>query len=168
MAKPGRPTKYKPEYAEQVYKLCLLGATDEQIADFLDVDVATVYRWANDISEFCEARKNGKERADANVAEALYHRALGYSHAEEKIFQNNGEVIRADTVKHYPPDTAAAFIWLKNRAGWRDKQEVEHSGEITVEDLTPTEVAERKHHLANRVAALTASTNGKRNGNGGG
>lgn len=29
--------------------------------------------------------------------------------------------------KHYPPDTAAAFIWLKNRAGWRDKQDIEHT-----------------------------------------
>jgi len=31
----GRPTNYHPEYAEQAYKLCLLGATDEQLGDFL-------------------------------------------------------------------------------------------------------------------------------------
>ena len=42
-----------------------------------------------------------------------------------------GEVIITDITKHYPPDTAAAFIWLKNRQGWRDKQELEHSGQIT-------------------------------------
>ena len=41
----GRPTKYKHEYAEQTYKLCLLGATDEEIANFFDVNVATINRW---------------------------------------------------------------------------------------------------------------------------
>ena len=27
----GRPTKYKDEYVEQAYKLCLLGHTDEEL-----------------------------------------------------------------------------------------------------------------------------------------
>jgi hypothetical protein len=125
--KGGRPTKYKPEYDEQVYKLCLLGATDEQLADFFGVAVQTIHNWVAEHDGFLEARKNGKERADANVAEALYNRALGYSHPEEKIMSYEGQVIRANTTKHYPPDTAAAFIWLKNRAGWKDKQEVDHN-----------------------------------------
>ena len=30
----GRPTKYKPEYSAQAQKLCLLGATDAEMADF--------------------------------------------------------------------------------------------------------------------------------------
>jgi hypothetical protein len=122
----GRPTEYREEYNEQVYKLCLLGATDEQIADFFGVSVQTIHNWCAAHPTFLESRKDGKERADANVAEALYHRALGYSHPEEKIMSYEGEVIRADTTKHYPPDTAAAFIWLKNRAGWKDKQETDH------------------------------------------
>lgn len=56
----GRPTKYKHEYAEQAYKLCLLGAIDEEIAIFFDVDVATINRWKNDFPEFCESIKKGK------------------------------------------------------------------------------------------------------------
>jgi hypothetical protein len=30
-------------------------------------------------------------------------------------------------MKHYPPDTGACFIWLKNRdpENWRDKQDIE-------------------------------------------
>lgn len=32
----GRPSSYQPEYAEQARKLCLLGATDQEIADFFD------------------------------------------------------------------------------------------------------------------------------------
>ena len=44
--------------------------------------------------------------------------------------------------EHFPPDTAAAFIWLKNRQPhrWRDKKEVHESSErqerVTVE-LSP-------------------------------
>lgn len=135
----GRPTKYRAEYAEQVYKLCLLGATDEQIADFFGVSVQTIHTWAKRHTAFLEARRNGKQVADANVAEALYHRALGYSHPEEKIFQHDGGIIRAATVKQYPPDTAAAFIWLKNRAGWRDKLDHEHTGKDG-KDLMPAVV----------------------------
>ena len=35
--------------------------------------------------------------------------------------------------EHFPPDTAAAFIWLKNRQPhrWRDKKEVHETGDHT-------------------------------------
>lgn len=123
----GRPTLYKPEYAEQAFRLCLLGLTDAELAHAFDIEESTLNLWKNAHPEFMESIINGKEKADAEVAEKLWHRALGYSHPEEKIFVDKGEVIRADTTKHYPPDTAAAFIWLKNRRGqqWRDKQEID-------------------------------------------
>ncbi|SDY78195.1 hypothetical protein [Nitrosomonas sp. Nm33] len=38
----GRPTSYRPEYAEQAYKLCLLGATDKQLAEFFNVVESTI------------------------------------------------------------------------------------------------------------------------------
>lgn len=41
----GRPPTYKPEYAKQAAKLCELGATDLDIAEFFGVSVRTVYRW---------------------------------------------------------------------------------------------------------------------------
>ena len=65
----GRPPKYQKEYAEQAYKLCLLGATDERIADFFGVNVLTVHRWKKDRKEFCNALKAGKDEADAVVAQ---------------------------------------------------------------------------------------------------
>jgi len=87
----GRPSKYKPEYAEQAYKLCLLGATDAELADFFAVSEQTINAWKGDFPEFLESLTNGKHHADAKVAQALYHRALGYSHPEDKIFQVGGE-----------------------------------------------------------------------------
>lgn len=122
-----RPTKYKPEYCKLAYKLCLLMATDAQIGDALEVDERTINRWKEKHPKFRQSLKDGKAKADAEVAKSLFHRACGYSHPEDKIFCTNGEVTVVPTIKHYPPDTAAAFIWLKNRAGWKDKQETEHT-----------------------------------------
>jgi hypothetical protein len=72
----------------------------------------------------------GRDIADANVGKSLYDRAMGYSHPEDKIFVHNGETIIVPTTKHYPPDTASAIFWLKNRqpAKWRDTQNIELSG----------------------------------------
>lgn len=123
----GRPTDYKAEYTEQAYKLCLLGATDKNMAEFFGVCEATINNWKNEHPEFLGSLKKGKIKADAEVAAKLFHRATGYEHPEDKIFCTDGRVTTVRTIKHYPPDTAAAFIWLKNRAGWRDKQEVIHS-----------------------------------------
>lgn len=128
----GRPTDYRPEFADQARKLCLLGATDKEMADFFGVDERTINRWKDDFPEFCQSIARGKLVADADVAEKLYHRALGYSHKAVKIFMPAGaaQPVYADYTEHYPPDTQAASLWLRNRqsAKWRDKQEHEHTG----------------------------------------
>lgn len=133
----GRPSDFKPEYVEQAAKLCALGATDYELADFFEVDTRTIYRWKNTHEEFCQAVKAGKEKADDRVERALFNRAVGYSFESEKVFQAQGEIIRAPIVEHVPPDVGAAFNWLKNRrpGEWRDKQEHEHSGQVS---LVPT------------------------------
>ena len=126
----GRPTAYKEEYNEQVRKLCLLGATDERLANFFNIAESTLNNWKSRHPDFLESIRNGKEVADANVADALYNRAIGFSHKHDHISNFQGEITVTPTTKHYPADTGAAFIWLKNRGGWKDKQEVEHSGEV--------------------------------------
>ena len=121
----GQPTKYRKEYAEQAKKLCLLGATDKQLADFFEVSESTINNWKLDHPAFLESIKAGKDIADAEVAESLFHRAKGYSHPEDKIFNQNGEPMVVPTTKHYPPDATSAIFWLKNRQkeNWRDKTE---------------------------------------------
>lgn len=127
----GRPPDYKPEYAEQAAKLCSLGATDQEIADFFEIDVRTVYRWKHDHDEFCQAIKSAKEAADERVERSLYQRAIGYEQKEVKIFMPSGAEapVYAPFTAKVAPDTTAAIFWLKNRrAGeWRDKSEVEHN-----------------------------------------
>jgi len=121
----GRPTDYKKEYCEQAEKLCKLGATDAEVAEFFGVTETTINNWKKSHPEFFESLKKGKILADANVAERLYSRAMGYSHDAEKIFNSDGIIIRAEYIEHYPPDTTAAIFWLKNRQPkkWRDKIE---------------------------------------------
>ena len=124
----GRPSKYKAEYAEQAYKLCLLGATDKDMADFFEVDEATINRWKEAHNEFRESLKKGKMMADATVAQKLYHRAIGYEHNEIITASFQGQITdKMEVVKHYAPDPTAAIFWLKNRQPkqWRDKQDVD-------------------------------------------
>jgi hypothetical protein len=130
----GRPTKYRSEYAEQGRKLCLLGATDNELADFFEISESTLNVWKIEHAEFAESLRRGKMVADANVGERLYERAMGYSHPEEKIFcdTRDGKVTRAETTRHYPPDTTAAIFWLKNRqkSRWRDRHDVAVENDI--------------------------------------
>lgn len=132
-----RPTDYKTEYCEQGYKLCLLGATDAEMASFFNVAESTINKWKLDYPEFSESIKKGKVQADAVVASKLFHRATGYEHPEVDIKLYQGTIIKTDLVKHYPPDTTAAIFWLKNRQKekWRDRQDMEHTGR----DGTPIE-----------------------------
>ena len=137
----GRPSNYRPEYAKEAYKLCLLGITDKAMADFFNVSEQTLNSWKEKHPDFLESLKEGKESADAAIAKSLYHRALGYSHVDTNIQMYRGQIIKTEVIKHYPPDTGAAMAWLKNRqpAYWRDRKEVEHSGHMTTTDVPLTD-----------------------------
>lgn len=121
----GRPSKFRPEFVQQAEKLCKLGATDLEIADFFEIDVRTLHRWKADNTEFCHALKAGKAEADERVERSLFARANGYEHDEVDIRVVNGEVVQTPIRKLYPPDTTACIFWLKNRRPdlWRDRVE---------------------------------------------
>jgi hypothetical protein len=134
----GRPSKFKEEFIPQAEKLCKLGATDMEIADFFEVEVRTLYRWKAENEQFCQALKAGKDVADERVERSLFARANGYEHNETDIRVVGGEIVQTPIRKYYPPDTTACIFWLKNRrpADWRDKVEQEHSGAIQIGRVT--------------------------------
>lgn len=134
----GRPTLYRSEYADQAQKYCLLGATNEDLAQFFDVSVTTIKNWMRDHEEFLAAIKNGKEIADARVAESLFKRANGFVAPDTHFAVINGEVVETPTEKVYPPDTTACIFWLKNRqpGKWRDKVEIKQETEHTFPDMS--------------------------------
>lgn len=132
----GRPTKYKPENAEQVYKLSREGFTDKKIADFFKVGEKTVNNWKKIHPEFLQSLKTGKDEYDSDIIEkSLAKRASGYSHPDVHISNYQGKITVTPITKHYPPDATSMIFWLKNRqpAKWRDKQEVKIG--VKLEDI---------------------------------
>jgi hypothetical protein len=129
----GAPTKYQPEYNEQAYKLCLLGFTDTELADFFEVHEDTINEWKKVYPEFSVSVNRGKAIADAEVAVSFHKRAVGYTY-EERTFEG-GELTKT-VEKELAPDPGAALNWLKNRQPnkWRDKKETEISGNLSLKD----------------------------------
>lgn len=141
----GRPPKYDPDSMPvQAKKLCTLGATDNEIADFFEVTPRTINRWKLDHPEFCHSLKVGKKVADERVKRALYQSAVGYDFKEEQAFKVkvgtlSEEVEVVEVTRHMPADKVAAIFWLKNRdpENWAEKQKIEHSGvEVVIRDFT--------------------------------
>ena len=113
------------------------GLTNEQLAANMGITVKTFYEWQARFEQFREAIKKGKAPVDIEVENALLKRAKGYTYTEttEEIYTSgerdaNGEYKITErhsrrVTKEVPPETAAAFIWLKNRRPdkWRDKRE---------------------------------------------
>lgn len=122
----GRPPKYQASFSEQAKKLCDLGATNVDLADFFGVNIRTVDRWLAEHEEFCRAVNETRAFSDERVERRLYERAMGYAFDSEKVMAVKGEVVRVPTREHVPPDVTAMIFWLKNRRpkDWRDKREL--------------------------------------------
>ena len=132
--KVGRPTKFFPQYVQQAKVLASKGFTDLDLAESFMVSEATINTWKIEHPEFLESLKAGKDMIDDEVEKSLLQSAVGYSHKEEKIFCNEGTIVRAQTVKHYPPNPGAAKLWLTNRRpdDWREKHEVDFKTPFTI------------------------------------
>lgn len=128
-----RPEKWKDEFISIAKGAYQLGATDQELADMLDVSVRTIYNWRASKPGFAEALAVGKEIADERVIHSLYQKAVGYEQDAVKIFMPAGssEPIYAEYREKIAPDTTAAIFWLKNRrpSDWRDKVSVVGGGD---------------------------------------
>ncbi len=143
MAKVGRPTKYDPKYCQEIVDYFDVEPTKIVKERFYykngdekerDIEVAnelpTIEKFCIDIgiskSTLHEWRKNNKEFSNAyNVARAL----------QQDLWLKNG-------LKGLYNASFAIFAG-KNMFGWRDKQELEHSGGVKVVNLT--EEIQNKH-----------------------
>lgn len=130
-----RPSEFTQEHIEQAEKLCSLGATDYEIADFFGVSVRTIYRWKLEHPLFCQSIKSGKEVADERIERSLYERASGFAYVEQQAIkvkcgphEEKVEIVEVERVS--PPDPTSMIFWLKNRrpADWREKTQTELTG----------------------------------------
>lgn len=163
----GQPTAYRAEYAYQVFKLCLLGMTQDDIADFFGVCTKTIDNWKNEHPEFLRSIRNGRHAADAEVANSMYLNACGYSHDAVHVSVFMGEVTLTNITKHYPPNFQAGRLWLMNRQPklWKEKVpppiDVDNNDIATDEELAAIrEESMRK----SREAAQTVIGRGERLG----
>jgi hypothetical protein len=102
----GRPSLYREEYADDVYKFCLLGATDQELGDFFGVHRDTIHEWKRTRPDFSDAITRGKMLADAEVAAKLYERACGYVVNTVKLYrQDDGSVLQVPYQIEHPPDS---------------------------------------------------------------
>jgi hypothetical protein len=110
----GRPKfEINEEVLQRTERLMAQGLTREQCARALGISVATFYVYQAENSEFSEAIKRGE--------------AMGIEEVTNALFENA-------TLER---DNTAIIFYLKNRAGWVDKQEhkVETENKVTL-DLT--------------------------------
>jgi len=115
------------------------GLIDEQIAKNLGIGLTTFKDYKNKYPSFMTALKKGKEVTDIQVENSLNKRANGYSYTEitkEMVFdpltKTSSLEVTKEVIKEVQPDVTAQIFWLKNRKPkeWRDKQELEHSGDL--------------------------------------
>ena len=141
LGKLGNAVKYDKSYCELAFRACLLfGATDDRLAAFFGVSKTTLYNWIKKYTDFRVAVREGKEMADAQVAQSLYMSAIGYERDEielKVVSQGEGAgsvVEKVPIKKYYPPNIKAATFWLTNRQPklWREKVEIEQQNVLSV------------------------------------
>jgi len=126
LTRAGRVSDYGPGHVKMARALVRMGYTSEKLADAFGINSRTLCEWQNRYPELKRVIETERSVADAQVAAALFKKATGFTRNAKKAMQHNGEVVVAEYEEEVPPDTAAAFIWLKNRqpALWRDRHEV--------------------------------------------
>lgn len=130
----GRPGEYGEDKVRQVKLMALRGWTVQEMADCMGISTPTFYSWADDHPDFSSALKEGREASDERVKHSLYAKAVGYTFQSEKIFQHDGQIIRAPVTEYVQPDATSAIFWLKNRQPkeWRDQRDVNLSGSVEI------------------------------------
>lgn len=121
------------------------GLTDEQIAENMNIDTATLYRWKNKYCEICEALKEGKEVVDRHVENALLKRALGYTYNEDKYISVPMTDVEYDEKLHeymnkykyeHPEATADELMLVQMNFPKTKQQLVERKVKEVVPDTT--------------------------------
>lgn len=152
------PDGYRQDYAGIAFGMALMGATDTQMCERFGCTMATFNDWKVKYPELTRKIQLGREDIVAMAAESLAMRAIGFSYEAEKLWCQNGEVIRAKYQEYVPPDVSAATFLLTNRRpdAWAYRHQHEIGGvggkPIQVENVSAREYLERAlEGLANRT-----------------
>lgn len=103
----GRPTKYKPEYCEQLIEHMSGGLSYECFGAIINVARSTIYKWETEFPEFSDAK------------ELAFNQSLLY-------WEKAGNAGMYMGGKDNPFNATIWNINMKNRFGWKDKVETTH------------------------------------------
>jgi hypothetical protein len=126
--------QYQPVFAARATDYCLLGATNEELADLFNVGLSTIQQWLVERPIFARAVHRGRIAADARVARSMFKAATGAKVKKQKAFVIDGAVQVVDIVEQMPPNVAAGNLWLTNRqrSKWRDSKAVDASSGVNL------------------------------------
>lgn len=152
-------SRYRPEYADQVTKLCMLGLKEDELAEAFGVSANTITNWKNRYPSFLVAMRAGKVLADAEVAGSLYKNATGFTVEATKVFldKETKTPIYAPYLEYHRPDAQAQRYWLNNRQRglWRERSELTGAdGEPLLQRLVQMTDAQR---LQEAIALIGAA-----------
>lgn len=155
-------SKYKPEYAVAVAKICALGATDMEISDYFGISKVTLYGWRLRHPEFAEAMNAGKAAADDRVERSLFMNAVGYEYDAIELFVINGQIVEHVIRKRVQANSSAQIFWLKNRRKdiWRDVHQHEVGGPNEFDNMSDSQLAKRMNDAAEALQQLSDLTAG--------
>ena len=153
LQKRGRKSLFREEFILIAKAAARFGAIEEEIADELNVGIATITRWKNQFPEFRSALNVAKASADDRVERSLYQRANGFVYDAVKLFQTrDGKVIEHRYRDYAFPDTTAIIFFLKNRRPerWRDVHNIEaEHGHYIISERPMTEEEWIREHCSN-------------------
>lgn len=101
----GRPTKYDPAFCDVVIEEMSKGYSKEATAGYLRISKNTLYEWAKAHPDFADAITIGESLSQRHWEETL---------VKHKTHTKNGTQINSQVFN----------LNMKNRFGWRDKQDV--------------------------------------------
>lgn len=105
----GRPTKYRPEFCQQVIECGEQGMSLAEMASELDIHYTTFLAWQDEIPEFSNAVKEARRKS-------------------QSWWERQGRIATFGGVEGF---NATSYIFqMKNRfrEDWNDRRELEHTG----------------------------------------
>jgi hypothetical protein len=102
------------------------GLTNDQLAKEMHITRSTFYKWKAENADFSDILKEDREYCDDTIENALYEAAKEGNIAAIKFYLTN-----------------------RRRKEWKDRQDVELSGEVGIADAMIQESLKRRERLEN-------------------
>lgn len=130
----GRPSKYKPEYCQELIEHMRQGFSFESFAGLTMVNVDTLYEWTKVHQDFSDAKKTGFDLS------RLFWEKIGI----DNILNTSENFGEGAGSKSQSINSTVYIFNLKNRfpKEWRDRQEIDSNIKQQIE-VSTVDVSER-------------------------